>query len=234
MTPKPLIDPTRFPQFPLAGGPTPIQRLARLEAQLGDALRGVRLYAKRDDHMPLGGGGGNKLRKLEFLIGQALAGGADTLITMGGLQSNHARLTAAAAARAGLACELMLARPVPRADVDYERNGNVLLDGIFGAKVHDFHGAVDTLALAEERALALRGEGRLASVIPTGGSTPQQRHPRRPGRGFRRAGAGRFPGAFLCRALRRGQDAGHHPQAGARGAGVDGQRCPHRGRRYPH
>jgi len=171
MTSKPLIDPSRFPQFPLVGGPTPIQRLARLEAQLGDALRGVRLFVKRDDHMPLGGGG-NKLRKLEFLVGRALADGADTLITMGGLQSNHARLTAAAAARAGLACELMLARPVPRGDLDYERNGNVLLDGILGAKVHDFHGAVDTLALAGERALALRGEGRQASVIPTGGSTP--------------------------------------------------------------
>jgi len=170
MTSKPLIDPTLFPQFPLVGGPTPIQRLDRLEAQLGDALHGVRLFVKRDDHMPLGGGG-NKLRKLEFLVGRALADGADTLITMGGLQSNHARLTAAAAARAGLACELMLARPVPRDDADYERNGNVLLDGIFGAKVHDFHGAVDTLALAEERARVLRGEGRHASVIPTGGST---------------------------------------------------------------
>jgi L-cysteate sulfo-lyase len=171
MTSKPLIDPARFPQFPLVGGPTPIQRLDRLEAQLGDALRGVRLFVKRDDHMPLGGGG-NKLRKLEFLIGRALADGTDTLITMGGLQSNHARLTAAAAARAGLACELMLARPVPRDDADYERNGNVLLDGILGAKVHDFHGAVDTLALAEERAQALRGEGRHVSVMPTGGSTP--------------------------------------------------------------
>jgi L-cysteate sulfo-lyase len=171
MTSKPLIDPTRFPQFPLVGGPTPIQRLDRLESQLGDALRGVRLYVKRDDHMPLGGGG-NKLRKLEFLIGRALADGANTLITMGGLQSNHARLTAAAAARAGLACELMLARPVPRGDADYERNGNVLLDGIFGARVHDFHGAVDTLALAGERAKVLRSEGRHASVIPTGGSTP--------------------------------------------------------------
>jgi L-cysteate sulfo-lyase len=171
MTSQSPIDATRFPRFPLTGEPTPIQRLARLEALLGDELRGVRLYAKRDDHMPLGGGG-NKLRKLEFLIGRALADGADTLITMGGLQSNHARLTAAAAARAGLACELMLARPVPRDDVDYERNGNVLLDGIFGAKVHDFRGTVDTVALAEARAKVLHGEGRQASVIPTGGSTP--------------------------------------------------------------
>src|SRR5918993_3095731 len=120
----------RFDRFRLVDGPTPIKRLRRLEHALGDALGGRLLFAKRDD---LGlGGGGNKLRKLEYLLGEALAQGCDTFITTGGIQSNHARLSAAAAARAGLACELVLAHMVPRDDEEYRRGGNVLLDGIFG------------------------------------------------------------------------------------------------------
>jgi D-cysteine desulfhydrase len=172
MTPTSLINAVRFPQFSLLDGPTPIQRLNRLEAHLGDALRGVHLFVKRDDHLPVGGGGGNKLRKLQFLIGRAVADQADTVVTTGGLQSNHARLTAAAAARAGMACELVLTRQVRRDDVDYVSNGNMLLNGIFGATVHAPAGAVDPKALAEQRAEELRGEGRRVYVIPTGGSTP--------------------------------------------------------------
>lgn len=161
----------RFPRFHLLDGPTPIQRLHRLEAALGDALAGVQLFVKRDDHMSLGGGG-NKLRKLEFLIGDACGQRADTVITMGGLQSNHARLTAAAAARAGMACELVLGRPVPRHDADYERSGNVLLDGIFGAHVRTLPPGEDAPAAAEALAGQLRAKGRRVVVIPTGGSTP--------------------------------------------------------------
>src|SRR5438067_11533815 len=96
-----------FPRFRLLDGPTLIQRLDRLERGLGTAAGGARLWVKRDDVMGVGGGG-NKLRKLEFLIGDAIANGCDTFITTGGLQSNHARQSAAAAARAGLTCELML------------------------------------------------------------------------------------------------------------------------------
>lgn len=151
-------------------GPTPIQRLSRLEAALGDALNGVRIFAKRDDHM-LVGGGGNKLRKLEFLLGEALAQGADTIITVGGVQSNHARLTAAACARQGLACELILGQAVPRDDRDYQHNGNVLLDELFGASVKVLAAGESTLAYAEQRANELRGQGRKVAVIPTGGST---------------------------------------------------------------
>lgn len=161
----------RFPRFPLLDGPTPIQRLLRLEASLGPALKGVHLFVKRDDHMSLGGGG-SKLRKLEFLIGAAQSEGADTVVTVGGLQSNHARLTAAAAARAGLACELVLGRQVPRDDIDYERNGNVLLDEIFGATVHELRPGEDALAAALKRAEALRSMGRHVYVAPIGGSTP--------------------------------------------------------------
>ncbi|WP_159914671.1 D-cysteine desulfhydrase family protein [Pantoea sp. 18069] len=161
----------RFPRVPLLDGPTPIQRLHRLEAALGDALGGVQIFVKRDDHMSLGGGG-NKLRKLEYLIGAAQAEGADTIVTVGGLQSNHARLTAAAAARAGLACELVLGRPVPRDDGDYERNGNVLLNGIFGATVHTLPPGENALAAAQMRAAQLRSQGRRVFLMPTGGSTP--------------------------------------------------------------
>jgi len=161
----------RFPRYALLDGPTPIQRLAGLEAALGAAANGVRLYVKRDDHMSLGGGG-NKLRKLEFLLGEARGMGADTVVTVGGLQSNHARLTAAAAARAGLACELALGRVVPRSDVDYEENGNMLLNRLLGAVVHDLPAGADAMAAALERVRTLELAGRRVYLAPLGGSTP--------------------------------------------------------------
>jgi D-cysteine desulfhydrase len=171
MTTLTLAGLARYPRFSLLHEATSIERLSRLEQHLGAALNGVQLYVKRDDHMRLGGGG-NKLRKLEFLLGQALADGADTVITVGGLQSNHARLTAAAAALAGLQCELVLTRQVQRDDADYEYSGNVLLDGLFGACVHALPGSVHGLDWANERADALRAQGRKVAVLPTGGSTP--------------------------------------------------------------
>ncbi|SIO09923.1 D-cysteine desulfhydrase [Paraburkholderia phenazinium] len=157
----------RFPRFSLLEGATPIQPLARLNRQLG----GVEVFVKRDDLNWLGGGG-NKLRKLEFLVGEAIAQDADTIITVGARQSNHARLTAAAAARAGLKCELVLTRLVPRYDDDYLENGNIVLNGLFGAHVHDLPGDANALAFAEERATALRAEGRKVYVCPLGGSSP--------------------------------------------------------------
>src|SRR5882724_210790 len=105
------------PRRDLLEGPTPLQRLYRIEGALDRSRPGVRLYAKRDDLMALGGGG-SKLRKLEFLLGDAAAAGADTIIATGGRQSNFARLAAAAAARLGLACEVVLARMVPRAGAE--------------------------------------------------------------------------------------------------------------------
>src|ERR1700744_5632608 len=115
------LDLSAFPRRALLEGPPPIQHLPRLSAHLG----GADIYVKRDDVTGLGGGG-NKLRKLEFLIGEALARGADTIITVGARQSNHARLTASAAARVGLACELVLARNVPRVDHDYIEDGHIV------------------------------------------------------------------------------------------------------------
>ncbi len=161
----------RFDRVRFLEGPTPIQRLERLERILAKGAGPPRIYVKRDDGMGLGGGG-NKVRKLEFLIGEALARGCDTFITIGGRQSNHARLAAAAAARAGLRCELVLADVVPRTDETYLRNGNVLLDGLFGARVHHLPGHADPLAFAHARAAALKHEGRSAYVVGAGGSSP--------------------------------------------------------------
>lgn len=157
------------PRFSLLEGPTPIQRLARLEKALGP--NSPPIYVKRDDLMGVGGGG-NKLRKLEFLFGEALATGCDTFITTGARQSNHARLSAAASARAGLTCELVLTDTVERTDEAYLRNGNVLLDDLFGAIVHRLPRGADALAFAEERAAKLTSNGRRPYVVGSGGSSP--------------------------------------------------------------
>jgi L-cysteate sulfo-lyase len=156
-----------FARTKLLEGRTPIQRLQRLESDLGNA---VRIYVKRDDLMGLGAGG-SKLRKLEFLLGEALSQGCDTFVTTGGIQSNHARLSAAAAARVGVACELILTHAVPRNDEEYRRNGNMLLYGIFGAKVHLLPGSENGLAFAIERATILKSEGRRPYVVGSGGSS---------------------------------------------------------------
>lgn len=158
-----------FARTHLFDAPTPIQRLERIEAELG--LSGARLFVKRDDLMGLGGGG-NKLRKLEFLLGAAIDQGCDTFITTGARQSNHARLSAAAAARMGLAAELMLTDTVPREDESYLHNGNQLLDGLFGAKVHHLPRGTDALAAAHVRAGELRAKGRKPYVVGAGGSSP--------------------------------------------------------------
>ncbi|VVM52764.1 D-cysteine desulfhydrase family protein [Pseudomonas fluorescens] len=160
-----------FARADLLQGPTPIQRAERIEQLLGLETRGTRLFLKRDDHMLLGGGG-NKLRKLEFHIGAAQQAGIDTVITVGGVQSNHARLTAAVCARLGIDCELILTRSVPKSEVDYELNGNVLLDQLFGAQLQVLAAGTDSLARAETRAAQLRESGRKVLVISMGGSTP--------------------------------------------------------------
>ncbi|MDQ0248920.1 D-cysteine desulfhydrase [Sphingomonas kyeonggiensis] len=158
-----------FPRTPLFDAPTPIQRLERIEAAL--KLSGARLFVKRDDLMGLGGGG-NKLRKLEFLLGAAIEQGCDTFVTTGARQSNHARLSAAAAARMGLKAELMLTDTVQREDPSYLHNGNQLLDGLFGAKVHHLPRGTDSLAAAHARAEELKAEGRRPYVVGSGGSSP--------------------------------------------------------------
>jgi D-cysteine desulfhydrase len=162
---------SQFPRFRLMQGPTPIQRLDRLEQVLGDQRNGVSIWVKRDDFMALGGGG-NKLRKLEFLIGQARAEGCDTVVAMGGVQSNFARLAAAACARAGLDCELVLAQMVPRISDIYQANGNVLLDHLFGARVHLLAKGRNAGDFAARRADEIAAAGTKAFVAALGGSTP--------------------------------------------------------------
>jgi L-cysteate sulfo-lyase len=161
---------SRFPRVRLMQGSTPIQRLTRLEQELGDRRRRVAIWAKRDDLMELGGGG-NKLRKLEFLIGQAKAEGCDTIIAIGGVQSNFARLAAAACARTGMSCELVLAQMVPRESEIYQANGNVLLDQLFGARLHILARGDDAGAFAAHRAFEIATSGHKAFVATLGGST---------------------------------------------------------------
>ncbi|MFI2204330.1 pyridoxal-phosphate dependent enzyme [Streptomyces sp. NPDC020192] len=144
--------------------PTPVEPAPRLAAALG--LGPEDLWIKRDDLTGLGGGG-NKIRKLEWTVGAALAEGADTLVTTGAPQSNHARLTAAAAARLGLAAVLVL-RGAPGAS----RSGNLALDGLFGARIA-WAGDVDQAGLDEvaaEVAARLRADGARPALIPFGGS----------------------------------------------------------------
>jgi len=148
-----------LPRFRLAQLPTPIERLERLSRELG----GPELLIKRDDQTGLALGG-NKTRKLEFLVGQALEQGADTLVTAGAAQSNHCRQTAAAAAKAGLKCELILAGKKPELP-----NGNLLLDELLGANCHWTERPqlpVKLSQLPEQ----LRGQGRKPYVIGIGGS----------------------------------------------------------------
>ncbi|TCO44233.1 D-cysteine desulfhydrase family protein [Actinocrispum wychmicini] len=125
------IDLAAYPRVILGQWPTPLDDCPRLT----EALGGPRILVKRDDVNGLGVGG-NKLRKLEFLIGEALAAGVDTVITFGALQTNHGRQTAAVCARLGLRCELILVKEVDRADEAYEKSGNMLLDHLYGAHVH--------------------------------------------------------------------------------------------------
>ena len=116
--------------------------------------------------------GGNKTRKLEFALGAALADGADTVITAGGLQSNHCRQTAAACAKLGLRCELVLNRNVPGRDAVYGESGNILLDRLLGARVHVHPAEVDRGAVMAQLAKRLGAEGHVVSVIPIGASDP--------------------------------------------------------------
>jgi L-cysteate sulfo-lyase len=157
----------RFARTRFCHLPTALEPLPRLSATLG----GPQILVKRDDATGLAFGG-NKTRKLEFLLGQALAAGAETLVTAGGVQSNHCRQTAAAAARHGLRCALVLQRRVAWNHPDYERSGNVLLDRLAGAELHLVERGAVIAAELERVADELRRAGRQPFVIPIGGSTP--------------------------------------------------------------
>jgi D-cysteine desulfhydrase len=156
-----------LPRFGLIDGPSPLAPLRRLSAALGD---GAEIWIKREDLLPLAFGG-NKLRNLEFLVGAALADGADTLVTSGRGWSNHCRLTAAAGARAGLAVHLALTGP-PRPAGDAGPNQG--LDELLGAMVHvtATEDRSERAALVESIARDLRAAGRRPYVIGVGGTGP--------------------------------------------------------------
>ncbi len=123
---------SKFPRYPLTFGPTPIEKLSRLTEHLGGD---VEIYAKRDDCNSGLAFGGNKLRKLEYIIPDAIASGADTLVSIGGVQSNHTRMVAAVAAKIGFKCRLVQEAWVPHEDAVYDRVGNIMLSRIMGADV---------------------------------------------------------------------------------------------------
>jgi len=153
-----------LPRVSLAHLPTPLEEMPRLQAALG---KSPRLLIKRDDQTGLATGG-NKTRKLEFVLADALAHGADTLVTAGGPQSNHCRQTAAAAARLGLRCVLVLSGP-PQPRPTW--NGNLLLDDLLGAEIR-WTGDRNRTAVMAETAAALEAEGATPYQIPVGASVP--------------------------------------------------------------
>lgn len=157
----------RFPRRRYTEGHTPLERLSRLT----EALGGPTIYMKRDDLLGLAAGG-NKTRKLEFLVADALAQGADTLITCGAVQSNHCRLTLAAAAKEGLKCRLLLEERVPNS-YNPKTGGNNLLFHLMGVeKIRVVPGGSDMMKEMQVMAHEVAGEGRTAYVIPGGGSNP--------------------------------------------------------------
>ncbi len=157
----------RFPRHFLAHLPTPLERLDRLSAELG----GPEIWIKRDDCTGLSTGG-NKTRKLEFLMAEAELEGADMVMTQGATQSNHARQTAAFAAKLGMACHLLLEDRTGSNDPNYKENGNVLLDHLHGATTETRPGGADMHAEMEAVAERFRAEGRTVYTIPGGGSNP--------------------------------------------------------------
>lgn len=158
---------SRFPRIRLAHLPTPLEPLPRLSERLG----GPEIWIKRDDCTGLSTGG-NKTRKLEFLMAEAVAEGADIVLTQGATQSNHARQTAAAAARLGLDCHLILEDRTGYNEPNYRFNGNVLLDVLHGASIEHRGPGLDMNAELMAVAARMRDAGRRPYAIPGGGSNP--------------------------------------------------------------
>jgi len=154
----------RFPRIHLAHLPTPLEHMPRLSQELG-----IDLWIKRDDCTGLSTGG-NKTRKLEFLMAEAESLGADMVMTQGATQSNHARQTAAAAAKLGISCHILLEDRTGYNNANYNFNGNVLLDHLHGATTKKYPGGTDMVTAMEKEAKAKRDKGIKVYVIPGGGS----------------------------------------------------------------
>ncbi len=159
----------KFEKYPLTFGPTPIESLPRLSAHLGGD---VELYAKREDCNSGLAFGGNKVRKIEYIIPDAIKSGADTLVTIGGVQSNHTRQVAAIAAKIGMKCRLVQESWVPFNDAVYDRVGNILMSRVMGAQIELVDEGFD-IGIREswEAALAdVKANGGVPYAIPAGAS----------------------------------------------------------------
>jgi len=159
----------KFERYPLTFGPTPIEKLERLSAHLGGD---VEIYAKREDCNSGLAFGGNKIRKLEYIVPDAIASGADTLVTIGGVQSNHTRQVAAVAAKIGMKCRLVQESWVPFQDAVYDRVGNILMSRVMGAEIELVDEGFD-IGIREswERALEdVKDRGGKPYPIPAGAS----------------------------------------------------------------
>lgn len=159
----------KFARYPLTFGPTPIEKLDRLSRHLGG---GVEIYAKREDCNSGLAFGGNKLRKLEYIVPDAIASNADTLVSIGGVQSNHTRMVAAVAAKIGMKCRLVQEAWVPHEDAVYDRVGNILLSRIMGADVRLVDDGFDIgIRQSWEDAIAeVEAAGGRPYAIPAGAS----------------------------------------------------------------
>ncbi len=158
----------KFERYPLTFGPSPIEKLPRLSKHLGD----VEIYAKREDCNSGLAFGGNKLRKLEYIVPDAIASNADTLVSIGGVQSNHTRMVAAVAAKIGMKCRLVQESWVPHEDAVYDRVGNILLSRVMGAEVQLVDEGFDIgIRASWEAALEdVRAKGGKPYAIPAGAS----------------------------------------------------------------
>ncbi|PLX37976.1 MAG: 1-aminocyclopropane-1-carboxylate deaminase [Hyphomicrobiales bacterium] len=159
----------KFDRYPLMFGPTPIEKLPRLSAALGDK---VEIYAKREDCNSGLAFGGNKVRKLEYIIPDAIASGADTLVSIGGVQSNHTRQVAAVAAKIGMKCRLVQESWVPFEDAVYDRVGNILMSRVMGAEIELVDEGFD-IGIRESWEAALedvKAKGGTPYPIPAGAS----------------------------------------------------------------
>ncbi len=156
---------SRFPRLHFAHLPTPLEPLKRISK----ALDGPDIWIKRDDCTGLSTGG-NKTRKLEFLMAEAIKQKADTIITQGATQSNHARQTCAIAARSGFECHILLEDRTGYQDEAYTLNANVLLDLLHGATITSRPAETDMNKAMDELAQALRDDGKKPYIIPGGGS----------------------------------------------------------------
>jgi 1-aminocyclopropane-1-carboxylate deaminase len=159
----------KFDRYPLMFGPTAIEKLQRLSEHLGGQ---VEIYAKRDDCNSGLAFGGNKIRKLEYLVPDAIAQGCDTLVTIGGVQSNHTRQVAAVAAKLGMKCRLVQESWVPFNDAVYDRVGNILMSRVMGAEIELVDAGFD-IGIREswERAIEdVKARGGKPYAIPAGAS----------------------------------------------------------------